>query len=468
VAKDVQVYDGATWHSIKGPKGDDGAKGDAGVPGPTAVSLDANNASRLGTDGLIYTPTVVGGSGTVTKVSVVSANGVSGTVDTDATTPAITISLGAITPTSVTLGNATDYHLISAPAAGQLRITSGMGGASRAVFFSDHATNNVSLGLAASTITIGDNNYPTTRGTNGQVLTAYANGKLAWTTPASPPLPASTAPLALAATADTGSLSTYSRADHVHPLPTAAQVGALTQTQGDARYVEMAGDTMTGQLIVRPSAAVDAKGGVSVVGTGSGGMAASSLFTYSDTPISGSTIRLRRWRGAESSPQMVKAGDRLGAIAFQGGGVGYGSLIVSAVTDQMAGDTDGDSSWEFTVQGRNTQSSIFRLTSKTGCYIPLGSAECFFGFNWSTPTHQLEVGGDTMLRGPLEVVGNITSSGTAHAFANGSIPSPAVIGGSASTPTAGTAAAAGSMRWDENFLYIRTGTAWKKVALTAL
>jgi hypothetical protein len=240
-----------------------------------------------------------------------------------------------------------------------------------------------------------------------------------------------------------------------------------SSTATDGRYVLKAGDTMTGQLIVRPSAAVDAKGGVSVVGTGAGGMAASSLFTYSDTPISGSTIRLRRWRGSESSPQMVKAGDRLGSIAFQGGGIGYGSLIVSAATDQMAGDIDGDSSWGFTVQGR-TESSVFRLTSNTGCYIPSLSAECFFGFNWSTPTHQLEVGGDTMLRGPLEVVGNITSSGTAHAFANGSIPSPAVIGGSASTPTAGTAAAAGSMRWDENFLYIRTGTAWKKLALTAL
>ena len=40
-------------------------------------------------------------TGTVTSVSVVSANGVSGTVATATTTPAITLSLGAITPTSV-------------------------------------------------------------------------------------------------------------------------------------------------------------------------------------------------------------------------------------------------------------------------------------------------------------------------------------------------------------------------------
>lgn len=42
-----------------------------------------------------------GGAGTVTDVSVVTANGVSGSVATSTTTPAITLTLGAITPSSV-------------------------------------------------------------------------------------------------------------------------------------------------------------------------------------------------------------------------------------------------------------------------------------------------------------------------------------------------------------------------------
>lgn len=42
-----------------------------------------------------------GGTGTVTDVSVVTANGISGSVATSTTTPAITLTLGAITPTSV-------------------------------------------------------------------------------------------------------------------------------------------------------------------------------------------------------------------------------------------------------------------------------------------------------------------------------------------------------------------------------
>lgn len=48
-----------------------------------------------------WTQITGGGSGTVTSVSVVTANGVSGSVATATTTPAITLSLGAITPTTV-------------------------------------------------------------------------------------------------------------------------------------------------------------------------------------------------------------------------------------------------------------------------------------------------------------------------------------------------------------------------------
>jgi hypothetical protein len=45
-----------------------------------------------------------GGSGTVTSVSVVTANGISGSVANPTTTPAITLTLGAITPSSVAIG----------------------------------------------------------------------------------------------------------------------------------------------------------------------------------------------------------------------------------------------------------------------------------------------------------------------------------------------------------------------------
>lgn len=57
------------------------------------------------------------GSGTVTSVSVTTANGVSGVVATPTTTPAITLTLGAITPTTVAIG------------AGSAITSSGAGGA---------------------------------------------------------------------------------------------------------------------------------------------------------------------------------------------------------------------------------------------------------------------------------------------------------------------------------------------------
>jgi len=66
------------------------------------VQIDA--ATGLGrTDQL----PAAGGSGTVTSVSVTTANGVSGSVATDTTTPAISLTLGAITPTSVSTGDIT-------------------------------------------------------------------------------------------------------------------------------------------------------------------------------------------------------------------------------------------------------------------------------------------------------------------------------------------------------------------------
>ena len=66
---------------IQGAPGPAGPAGPAGPPGPA-------------------------GSGTVTQVSVVTANGVSGSVATPTTTPAITLALGAITPTSVAASGA--------------------------------------------------------------------------------------------------------------------------------------------------------------------------------------------------------------------------------------------------------------------------------------------------------------------------------------------------------------------------
>lgn len=63
-----------------------------GLPRPVLTDVDGN---------ILIAASGGGGTGTVTDVSVVTANGVSGSVATSTTTPAITLTLGAITPTSV-------------------------------------------------------------------------------------------------------------------------------------------------------------------------------------------------------------------------------------------------------------------------------------------------------------------------------------------------------------------------------
>ena len=64
-----------------------------------ALTIAGSSSAYLNAAGTYTTP--AGSTGTVTSVSVTTANGVSGSVATATTTPAITLTLGAITPTSV-------------------------------------------------------------------------------------------------------------------------------------------------------------------------------------------------------------------------------------------------------------------------------------------------------------------------------------------------------------------------------
>lgn len=67
----------------------------------TLTLLAGSNITITPGSGSLTIASTASGSGTVTSVSVVTANGISGTVATATTTPAITLTLGAITPSSV-------------------------------------------------------------------------------------------------------------------------------------------------------------------------------------------------------------------------------------------------------------------------------------------------------------------------------------------------------------------------------
>lgn len=81
--------------------------GNLSFTGTLNVGGTTGAAGQVLTSNGAFTPTwqAASGSGSVTSVSVVTANGVSGSVATATTTPAITLTLGAITPTSVSTAN---------------------------------------------------------------------------------------------------------------------------------------------------------------------------------------------------------------------------------------------------------------------------------------------------------------------------------------------------------------------------
>lgn len=98
-----------------------------------------------------------GGSGTVTTVSVTTANGVSGTVANATTTPAISLALGAITPSSVAAsGTVTGSNLSGTNTGDQTNIT-GNAGTVTTINGRIAAGTNISLsgsGTSASPYTI--------------------------------------------------------------------------------------------------------------------------------------------------------------------------------------------------------------------------------------------------------------------------------------------------------------------------
>ena len=107
------------------------------------------------------------GSGTVTTVSVVTANGVSGSVSNPTTTPAITLSLGAITPSSVAATGTVTGSNLSGTNTG------------------DNAVNSLYSGLVSNATHTGDATGATALtvvGINGTILSTLATGILKNTT----------------------------------------------------------------------------------------------------------------------------------------------------------------------------------------------------------------------------------------------------------------------------------------------
>ena len=182
--------------------GDSGSGGTHGlVPAPTSgsaaakkflradatwVAPDANDLlpSQAGNSGKVLSTNgsttlwAAAGVGSVTSVSVTTANGVSGTVATSTTTPAISLTLGAITPSSVAAtGTVTGTNLSGTNTGDQTTITGNAGSAT--ILQTARAINGVNFdGSAAITVTAAgstlSDTVPIAKGGTGQITAQAA------------------------------------------------------------------------------------------------------------------------------------------------------------------------------------------------------------------------------------------------------------------------------------------------------
>lgn len=138
----------------------------------TIPAADVAGLATVATTGdyndLINTPPVT--NGTVTSVSFVSANGISGIVTNPTTTPALTLELGDITPTSVTVTGDITSNNFSGTSSGTntgdqtIELTGDVVGIGTGTFATTLATVNVSPGI------FGDSHYVPTITVNNKGL----------------------------------------------------------------------------------------------------------------------------------------------------------------------------------------------------------------------------------------------------------------------------------------------------------
>jgi hypothetical protein len=96
------------------------------------------------------------GSGSVTSVSIVTANGISGTVANPTTTPAITLTLGAITPTSITATGAISGTNLTGTNTGDqlITLTGDVTGSGTGTFVTSLSSTGVTAGTYGNNTTI--------------------------------------------------------------------------------------------------------------------------------------------------------------------------------------------------------------------------------------------------------------------------------------------------------------------------
>ena len=172
-------------------------------------------------NGATQGPLAAGGSGTVTSVSVTTANGVSGTVATATTTPAITLTLGAITPSSIVASGTISGSNLSGTNTGDqtITLTGNVTGSGTGSFVTTIAANAVTLANMAQVLTATFLGRVTAATGNVEALTATQATSLLNTFPSA---------LKGLVPASGGGTTTFLRADGTFAVPAGGGSGGVS------------------------------------------------------------------------------------------------------------------------------------------------------------------------------------------------------------------------------------------------
>ena len=185
-------------------------------------------------------------------------------------------------------------------------------------------------------------------------------------------------------------------------------VAGIAETDLDTRYVNVAGDTVTGRLVVHPTTGSATGGGFLITGEDAG--AAADIMRFSSA-AAGPRVRFTKGRGTIAAPAVVASNDSCGEFVWYGtlanGTAGTaGTLSIRATAAPLAGEASVKGRMEFTVGNGTLQATPLTLTADGATFLGNVTATGTITANnvtatGTTKTVALEVSSASTLNGPI-------------------------------------------------------------------